>query len=366
MEDGVELVINGAELYALRREPRALSLKEEFRIDTEDGAILAAGLTDIATVDVDNQGRIYAFRRRANSGPLVFRFDDHGRFQNSFLPIGQGPGEVMYPQFTRITNEDELIVVDRGARTVDFFDLDGRLVRKLALPGDLHLLSGGRTFESLANGNFLVVHISVGPNLEVLGIVLTMMDSGLHPIKDLYKALYPGDQIETPFGDFPLFATSNRAVFVVSYQPGSDIAIYDLDGVLVRRIRLDYPTPEVSASFREAFLSLFPPDSAQVKSLRFPDHFPHVQAMFTDDAGRLFISSFGKDGDSGANICDVFTPGGARIIRTALGYQDINRFAAGETFDVAIKNGRAYCIHEKDDGFKEIVVYALKWSREAS
>jgi hypothetical protein len=360
-ENGLEVVVNGADPYALKGEPRALLLREEFRIDTEDEEILTAGLVDIATIDVDSQGHIFAFRRGGNSGHLVFRFGDSGRFQKSFVSIGQGPGEVLYPQFMRITAEDEIPIVNRSARTVDFFDLDGRFLRKLALPGDIHLLPG-RGLERLANGNYLVLHLSVGPNLEIQGIVLTMTDSAFHTVKDLHEAPYPGEQIETPFIDYPLFAASNRAVFVGSYKPGSDITVYDLDGVPVRGIRLDYPTPKVTPSFREAFLSLFQPNSPEVKSLKFPEYFPHVQAMFTDDAGRLFISSFGKDSGSGANICDVFTPDGVRIFRTSLGFQDVTRLAGGEIFEVIIKNRRAYCIGEKTDDFKEIIVYALTWS----
>jgi hypothetical protein len=362
MENGMEVVVNGADPYALKGEPRALLLREEFRIDTEDEQILTAGLADVATIDVDSEGRIYAFRRGGNSGHLIFRFDDRGRFQKSFVPIGQGPGEVLYPKFMRITAEGEIPVVNRSARRVDFFDLDGRFLRKLALPEDTYLLPI-RGIERLANGNYLVLHFSVGPNLEVLGIVLTMTDSAFHTVKDLYEAPFPGEQIETPFIDYPLFAASNRAVFVSSYKPGSDIAIYDLDGVPVRGIRLDYPTPKITPGFREAFLSQFhPPKSPQLKSLKFPEYFPHVQAMFTDDAGRLIISSFGKDSGSGANICDVFTPGGVRILRTSLGFQDVTRWADSEMFDVVIKNGRAYSIGEKGEGFKEIIVYALTWS----
>ena len=362
MENGMEVVVNGVDPYAMKGEPRALLLREEFRVDTEDDEILTAGLADVATIDVDSEGHIYAFRRGGNSGHLIFRFDDRGRFQKSFVPIGQGPGEVLYPKFMRITAEGEIPVVNRSARRVDFFDLDGRFLRKLALPEDIYLLPI-RGIERLANGNYLVLHFSVGPNLEVLGIVLTMTDSAFHTVKDLYEAPFSGEQIETPFIDYPLFAASNRAIFVSSYKPGSDIAIYDLDGVPVRGIRLDYPTPKITPGFREAFFSQFhPPKSPQLKSLKFPEYFPHVQAMFTDDAGRLFISSFGKDTGSGANICDVFTPGGVRILRTSLGFQDVTRLADSEMFDVVIKNGRAYSIGEKGEGFKEIIVYALTWS----
>jgi hypothetical protein len=360
-ENGLEVVVNGADPYALKGEPRALLLREEFRIDTEDEEILTAGLVDIATIDVDSQGRIFAFRRGGNSGHLVFRFNNRGQFQNSFVPIGQGPGEIMYPQFMRITAEGEIPIVNRSVRTVDFFDLDGRFLRKLALPGDIHLLPG-RGLKRLANGNWLVLHFSVGPNLEIQGIVLSLTDSAFRTVKDLHEATYPGEQIETPFIDYPLFAASNRAIFVGSYKPGSDIVAYDLDGLPVRRIRLEYPTPKVTPDFSKAILSLFQPNSPEVKSLKFPEYFPHIQAMFTDDVGRLFISSFGKDSDSGANICDIFTPDGARILRTALGFQDVTRIAAGETFDVVIKNGKAYCIGEKADGFKEIIIYALTWS----
>jgi hypothetical protein len=59
IQDGVETVENGPGIYAVEGEPRALSLREEFRIDLEDESLGAAGLTDIDNLDVDSRGGIF-------------------------------------------------------------------------------------------------------------------------------------------------------------------------------------------------------------------------------------------------------------------------------------------------------------------
>ncbi len=361
MENGVEVVLNGPVPYALAGEPHALTLKEEVRIDTEDETVAAVGLTDIAAVDADDQGRIYAFRLRANSGPLAYRFDSLGRFEKSFMPVGQGPGEIQEPRYLRLTRGGEIPVFNRGAQALEFFDLDGRFLRKLAAPGEFRPISG-RPLELLANGGYVALRVSTDPNLQILGLELSLLNASLRPTKDLSHTALSSGPIETPFPDSPIFAVSDRAVFVSSYKPGSDILVYDLDGRLLRRIRLGYPAPEVTAEFRKDFLSIFPANYPLIKSLKFPERFPHVLGMTTDEAGRLYVIGFGKDTSSGANICDIFTPDGARIVRTALGHESYAKIANGGRISTVIKNGQAYFIREKPDGYQEIVVSSLTWS----
>jgi len=59
---------------------------------------------------------------------------------------------------------------------------------------------------------------------------------------------------------------------------------------------------------------------------------------------------------------DIFSPEGVRLFRVGLGYQDVFRDTFNSFFcDAVLKNGRAYCVREKDDGDKEVVVYRMIW-----
>jgi len=61
-------------------------------------------------------------------------------------------------------------------------------------------------------------------------------------------------------------------------------------------------------------------------------------------------------------MCDVFSPEAVRIFRTALGCQDLLLLLSAQpAFDVVIKKDRCYCLREKADGFKEVVVYSMRW-----
>jgi hypothetical protein len=125
-ENGVEVVVNDAGPYPIKGEPHALSLHEEFRIDTENGALSAAGLSDVAAVDADSRGRLYICQRAKGQDPLIFQFDNRGNFLKSYGRIGQGPGELQSAYYLRITGKDELPVFDRGSNRLIFFDPDGR------------------------------------------------------------------------------------------------------------------------------------------------------------------------------------------------------------------------------------------------
>jgi len=63
------------------------------------------------------------------------------------------------------------------------------------------------------------------------------------------------------------------------------------------------------------------------------------------------------------SVCEFFTEDGVRFLQAGLGFVRFWLFGEGNVANVfVIKNGRAYCLREKPGGFKEIVVYAMRWS----
>jgi hypothetical protein len=146
--------------------------------------------------------------------------------------------------------------------------------------------------------------------------------------------------------------------------PGRDyeILVFDLEGSLLRKIRKEYAPIAVTADFRERALAQLPQGSPVAGRLEFPDHKPSFQYIFADEKGRIFVSTSEVDKASGQDICDVFNASGIFIGRAAVGYYDLLRvFWEGASLDVVAKNGRFYVLHEKENGYREIVVSKAVW-----
>lgn len=358
--DGVEIVENGAGIHMVKGEPRALALREEFRIDTEDDAVAATGLTDIENLDVDQQGRILLFRRSATSGSTVFVFDDRGRFVRSFCPIGQGPGEVQNPRFMRLNAGGEIPVVSMGDRRVLFFNAEGTVVRTTALPDLLFPFPHG--FSPLADGDYVIAYVGVkSETLESSSYGVGLFGPDFSKRRELKVYPVPAeDELKTLFIDFPLVAVSRTSFFLTSMASNREIEVYDLSGRLVRKILADYPAVDVPPGFREEIFHSLPTDHPFRRNIVFPRTFPPFLALLADDHDRLYAVGYGQDRTTGAGVCDVFSPEGVRILRTALGYQ---RLQLGPPLrDVIIKNNRLYCVREKPSGFPVVLVYSLQWT----
>ena len=362
IQDGVESVENGTGIYAVKAEPRALTLREEFRIDLEDEAVAATGLTDIENLDADSRGRIFIYRRYATSGNTVFEFDSRGRFERSFCPIGQGPGEVQNPRFMRLNGKEEIPVVSMGSRKVLLFDAEGTVLRTADLPALFFPLPHG--FVPLANGDYLVTHIRVDPRtLDMLKISVGLFGPDFNEWRELRAYPIPEEtDLKTIFTDFPVVAASRTSIFLTSMASSREIEVYDLAGRLIRRILADYPAVDIPRGFREEFLGPLPPDHPYRRNLAFPKTFPPFLALYADDRERLYVVGHGKNPAAGANTCDIFSPSGDRIMRTSLGYQTLE--LGPPLRDIVIKNGRLYCVREKPSGFPEVLVFSLHWTMD--
>lgn len=366
-ENGVEVVVNGAAPYAVPGQPHSFSLREEFRIDLENAALAEAGLADASTFSVDSKGRIYLFRPvyPGTKGQVIYRFDDHGKFLKSFGTIGQGPGELMYPNFLRMTAADEIPVFTGGTRSLAYLDTDGRLLRSLPMPSGFRFIQN--RFVLLPNGNLLGQILPDNEQNRFSKLTLMIFDARLKRIRDVLDFKLSEDWARKELlSGIPLIAVTGNGFFVNSGPSGSDIAAYDLDGQLIRRIRAPFSAVRIPGEAKKALLDRIPnmrgyePVRMFIKEL---ETYPRFQALFADDSGRLFVAGTEKDPASGANICDVFSPDGVLIFRAALGYQNLllSAFLNEPVFGVVFKKDRCYCLCEKADGFKEVVVYTMRW-----
>lgn len=362
IEDGVEVVVNHLEPYQIKGEPTNLSLAHAFTLDMEDPSILNLGLTDIWIFDVDSQGNIFIFQSPNKDDALVFKFDPNGDFLMSFGHMGEGPQEIQSPVYLGINSRDEIVIIDRAKKKLVFFNNTGERLKEI--PFDLRYRPQ-RGFQLLNNSSYLIHYFPVGPNGEVDLIFLNIYDSKFNKINtlDKYHGLANENEKVNAFGDFvPVVGISKTSIYTGYGKKNGDINVYDLNGELKRKIRKEYKPVPVPPKLEQELEERFKTNQFLAEHVYIPKYMPLFQYFFTDDEERLYVVTSEKDKETGSNICDIYNSEGIFIEQKVMGYFDlIKYFYIWEPFDVTAKNSRLYCIREKESGFKELLVYEMRW-----
>ena len=358
VEDGVEIVLNHNEPYRVPGERSEVVLEKEFVIDAESPDLFSAGLTDIYRFGVGADGSIYIAQRPRTDAPVVFKFDEAGHLQGSFGRRGQGPGEIERCAYFGVIGRDEVYLLEGQGRRIVTFASSGELMKETRLPASV---IGAIPLE---NGNFLTSRAEVWPSEGQEEIAFDLLDRQFAPVKVLHSFKFPVQRpgaakidayLTNPTGSF-----DSDKVYVGLPGREYEVLVFDLEGTLLRKIRKEYAPVAVTADFRNEALARLPQGRAE--RLEFPDHKPSFQYIFADEKGRIFVSTSEVDKASGQNICDVFNASGIFITRAAVGYFDLLRlYWEGVSLDVVAKHGRFYVLHEKENGYKEIVVSKAVW-----
>jgi hypothetical protein len=361
VENGVEVVINGDHPYTVNGKPARLEIREEFRIDLEDPKYAEMGISDAAKADVDSKGRVILFRQYLDDGPLVYIFDQQGKFMKSFGRKGQGPSEITYPYPIGVTEADEIVIRESSSKIL-YFDENGVLLRtdtNLSVP-----IMGRLGILPLANGSYLIQYRTIGSRGDTMDLSVGVFDSRFRKIKDLASIHIPDiEKISNPFVTMQIFCCSRDEIFIGLTEGEGDVSVFDLNGNLKRTIRKRSHPVAIPASFREDLLKRIPEGHPVRKNLMLPSHFPAFQSFFADDEDRLYVVSYEKDSASGQNICEIFSPDGTYIHRAALGYFDFLKWMfEGQPGEVVIRNGRVLCVRDKDSGYREAIVSSMTWN----
>lgn len=365
MEDGVEVIVNHLEPYKVKGEPSMLHLEEEFTIDTERDEIAESGLTDIWGFDVSSEGDIFFFKNPRSNGDLILKFDRKGNFATSFAPKGQGPGEIQFPFYQRLTHDDRIPILDVSRKKRMIFDKSGNFVEETSTD---FIISYQGMVTPLENGNYLIRR--TGPDSRGrMQIVLGLFDSEFKEIKEL-DSFEINDPMAVSKIRLPLhvsaWSVSSESIFVGNEVRGYEVWVYDFDGNLKRKIEKEYNPEEISEEFKSKYFNLLGdvPDEF-LKKIHFPDHLPPFQYFFTDDEGRLFVMTYETEERPDEYMFDIFNPDGLFIGRKSLKLylSLIPYYAPGNSIDfwTVMRKNRFYCIREKESGFKELAVYKVSW-----
>ena len=353
IEDGVEVIVNHLEPYKIRGEPSSLILEETFTIDTERDDIAEIGLTNIWSVDVDSEDNIYLLNDLENKD-AIFKFDNKGNFVTSFGRKGQGPGELRWAMYLRVSPKDDIMVADSLYKLV-VFKKDGSYKNQIIFKSFcLEALF-------LENGNYLVKKSIPTPETKYMEFPLVLLNGDFEEIKELDRYRRPdhniGEEFVLPFHKSGN-CVSERQIYVGNTEMGYEIRVYDFEGNLKKKIRKEFQPVKVHQEMKQEILRRYG-GSVTSRKYSFRSHCPAFRYFFVDDEGYLFVMTYEKSELPREYIYDVFNPDGLFITRTSLGNPSFymiwnNKFATA-------RNNRIYCLRNKESEYKELVVYKMRW-----
>ncbi len=353
-EDGVEVIVNHLEPYKITNEPTHLYLEEKLTIDTEKEDIVATGLTNIFYFDVDVDGNIYFLNDKSQENFMLI-FDRNGNFVTAFGRMGQGPGELQMPILPIITNQGEVLILDQGQRKLCYFTKEGDFIK--SIPQEVTTIA----LFPLENGKYLSVSAVFDAESDyIMQYPFSLSSSDFKLIKELDSVKFPNylkgkkqKAINTGF----LFSITKKNIFLGNEERGYEINVYDLEGNLLRKIKKDYRKVRISDEYIEEHSK----GMGEIWKQRtyFPDYFPPFQCAFVDDEGRLFVITNEKGSRPGEYMCDIFNPEGIFIARA--GITGIVDTPPQIYLPPIARKDLLYCIEEKESGYKEFVVYEMKW-----
>ena len=367
MEDGVEVIVNHLEPYKIKGEPGSLHLEEEFIIDFEGDDIAEIGMVSIAGFDVDSEGNIY-FWSYSSSEDFIYKFDIKGKFTSSFGHQGQGPGEFQRLFHLMINEKDEIVASDPGKKKIIVLKTNGNLIREIPIAPN----HGMTTL--LENENILAMKSVFNPEGGFTETPIVICNKDLEDIKMLHKGQKIPNWIRakkinglhTSPNHFP-WSISRRHIYVGNEEKGYEILVYDFEGTLLKKIRKKYSPVEVPQRIKEKVFKVFDnhPVAKQINirdKFYFPDNMPPFQYFFTDNVGRLYVMTYEKGEKPKEYIYDIFSQEGFFITGTSLDNSGDTTIAIwGGPFEIRAKNNRLYCLREKESGYKELVVYKMRW-----
>jgi len=351
VEDGVEVVINHLEAYRLEGIKAVLTLEPEMAIDTEDDEIADPGLVDMETFDVDENGNIYIIRWASNDN-FVYKFDSQGKFVKSFVRRGQGPGEIDWGGSVKVIDDNQLMIRDPGKTKFSVYNTEGEFLRDVLLTSHISIL---KIFD---NGKSLVFWQDSPPTMEKFINHLGLCESGFENAKEIYTYSFPNvmvmEKVYAP-GNFWIEGASENHIFIGDGEFGYEILVFDLDGNMIQKIRKEYTPVELSEEYKRNFFERRK-RSPVIDKYELRKHFPPFQYLFTDEEGRLFVMTHEKGASPNEWIFDIFTPGGVFFGRVPIKSHLDSREIA-----LRAKNNRIYSICERESGYKELIVYRMKW-----
>lgn len=353
IEDGVEVVINHTEPYKIKGEPSVLNLIREFSINLAREDIGEMGLSGSAEFDIDSDGNIYFVNSRLEEN-CIFKFDPDANFITSFGRKGQGPGEIQSIREFGIDSKDNIIISDHRNRKSIIFDKNGNLIKETRYAQDAAWMF------PLENGKYLAERRLIDSKQDYFLSIYSLFSPELEETKKLDTNKFPNPLIKGRRGvvSDPVFIwrISNENIYIGNEDRNYEILKYDLEGNLLHKLRKEHKPVKIPEELGIKAKEFY--ESMNTKMF-IPKYWPPYHSFFADDEGRLIVKTF-EDGDHpGEYMYDIFNPDGIFIGRVSLNiYSSV--IGGKEVYAKAAKR-HLYCLEEKENGYRELVVYEMNW-----
>lgn len=368
IEDGVEVVVNHLELSKIKGKPSTLHLDQEFMIDFERNDLKEMGIREILGLDVDSDGNIYFIVSRSDAD-LILKFGAQGNFVLSFGRRGEGPGELIAARYLRVDESEQIQISDNSRKKIFFFKKNGDFIRGISLP------SNHRIATLLENGNILSVKNNFNKEVGRGEYPIILSNGDFEEIKMLHPGLWMANFTLSKrihplrmYMDYNVLRPSSGRIYVGNYGKEYEFLIYDTEGNLLRKIRKEYHKVKVSDPLKEEIVDWLSKNLDSFDKYKnkvyFPEFHPPFQFFFLDEESRLYVMTYEQGQGTNAFIYDIFNPDGLFIGRIELDNYGSSPFSVTGIpvpLDVVAKNNRLYCLREKENGYKELVVYKMTW-----
>jgi hypothetical protein len=301
------------------------------------------GLTDIRHFDIDSEGNMFIADPNAREN-YIFMLDEDGSLISAFGRQGEGPGELQSPRWLATSKQDEVFVTDRGKVVV--FSNTGRFIKEFRIDEEYQRVV------PLDEDRFLVIAVKMSEDFSQSYQVI-MCSPDLEELKILDSSEIASFQKADKVNIIPTLVYWERSDSHV-YTGNTDeyeIRVFDLDGELLRRIRKDHEAVRLSEDDREEYerrLRNYPPEIRE--NFFIPDTFPPFRDIVALGDDWLFIRTYDAPNEGGS-VHDIFDSGGDYIGSTEL-----------DGSQVKFKGDRAYCLKQKESGYRELVVYRMMWN----
>ncbi len=325
-------------------EAKLFSLKKVLTIDTEDNKTAEMGLTDIRHFDIDSEGRVFIANLKAKES-YIFILNRDGSLLSVFGRNGQGPGELQSPMELIVSNQDEIFITDRGKAVV--FSNTGQFIKEYRIDSDYQKII------PLARDRYLAIAVKLNEDLSQTFQVI-LCSSGFKELKTLDSSKIESFKKAVKVNIIPtlVYWESSDSHIYTGNTDEYEIRVFDFDGQLIRTIRKEYDAVTLSSEDKEKYeqqLQRYPPEIRE--SFYIPDAFPPFRNIVAMGDKWLFVQTY-EESNEGSPLYDIFNEKGEFIGRTEF-----------EGYQVKFKENRVYCLKQKENGYKELIVYQMTWDK---
>ena len=204
---------------------------------------------------------------------------------------------------------------------------------------------------------------------DSLSLELSIIDSEFNVITELGRMVIENPSTSSQFKyPLPVFSwdLSDDSIFIGSEENGYEIHVYDFNGALIRKIKKEYTQVSYSKEQRNKVVKMLEVPEAEFlrKKIILPEYNPPFQHLFVSNENQLFVMTFEAGENSGEYLTDVYDADGILISKCSLNlWLSADIFQPGGSLDswTSVLKNRLYCVREKENGYKELVVYQMVW-----